>query len=898
MRPNLFIYLCSLALCLCSWQPVALAQLSEGFEGAFVPAGWAVYDNGFGTDVSWIKSTTNPNSGSAHALLPVFNQGDASTYAEDWLVTPKLAPDNGNKTLTFSASDILTATTGIFLQVGISTTSQTDRSSFTFDPANIFTEFDLSPANTYGNFQVDLTDFVDQEIFVAFVVANSRRGGFLLDDVTGPPVVVPASPPNCDVQLTTPPADDLNAVPVDVTLAWSGASGDPSGYKIKIGTTQGGTEFLALTDIGNNTTYDPVSDLAFGLRYYVTIIAYNAAGDATDCDEFEFVTELDLNVVLDCNNNETADRFFCYENNNTEEFTISSNNGDQVNILFNSGSVENFQDELFIYDGTDDTGTLLNDGSLYGNAGDLAGLSYTSTTGSLFIRLTPDGTIDCSSGDHGEIDFTVSCVACTPPEATATVGTCDGVNDQFFIDLNVTSLGLANGLLTLTNDQNNTVINVLATGIIQAGPFDFGLVTLTLTGSNPDCQVVLPPVVVAGCPPANDNCVNASALTLSPNDNCANSVSGTTLFSTPSTENGICFDGSFDVWYSFTAGANVNHTFELVDDQSNGLSIAVYSGTCAGGLTLINQECNNSGRTSVDLLSGTTYLVQVFAPDQGSGGDFDLCVFATPTPPVNDLCANATVLDNSINNVIGAEDITFATDTDASACNGAQVGRGVWYRIPGNDECLNITVDPDDWDAVIQVWSGTCGSLTCEISVDEEGAGGIERVTTLETSTGTDYYIYIGAAPANDLTGVFDMEVRTCPIGLTSVVVEDETCIGANNGKITVNATAPGGASDLEYSIDGGSNFQDDNFFDNLPDGTYTIIVRQKSNNSCDKIITREVAAGTALCALLSPNIYLQGPFNPGTGQMNGGLTGAMITAPTTEPYTGLGYSFVGWRRR
>ena len=890
MRPNLILYLCSLTLCFWGAQPLALAQINEGFEGTFPPVGWTVFDNGKGLEVSWEKGTIAPNSGNGHAVILVDPAADQAVFPEDWLVTPRLAPDAVNNKINFAATDLLNSATGITLRVGVSTTSQTDINLFDFNLDDTFSEIDFPVGTTYGNFEVDLSAYIGQEIYVAFVVQGDSRGGFLMDDVTGPPLVTAGSAPNCDVELTNPPADDLNAVPIDVVLEWSAATGDPTGYKLQIGTTQGGTEVLALTDLGNTNSYTPASDLAYGTRYYLTIIPYNGIGDASGCEEFEFVTELDLDVVLDCNNNETADRFFCYENDVTEEFTISSNNGDEVNILFNTGSVENNQDEIYIYDGSDDTGTLLNEGQLYGNLGSLAGLTYTSTTGSLFIRLTPDGSIDCSSGDVGEIDFTVSCAGCIPPEATVSQGNCDVINDQFFIDVNVTSLGT--GSLTLTNDQNASVINVLATGVVQAGPFDFGFVTLTLENSDPQCKVVLPPVGVGGCPPANDDCTNAAALTLSPNETCANAVSGTTLFSTISSETGICQDGSYDVWYSFTATNTVAHVFELTDAEDI-MSIAVYSGTCAGGLTLVNQVCLNEGRITVDLTASTTYLVQVFTDVEQSTGAFDLCVFESPAPPANDLCANATVLNNAINNVVGAEDITFATDTDASACDGAGVGRGVWYRIPGNDECLNITVDPADWDAAIQVWSGTCGNLTCEISVDEEGFGGIERVTTVETVSGTDYYIYVGATPGEDLTGVFDMEVRTCPISLTSVVVEDETCIGANNGEITVNATAPGGASDLEYSIDGGSTFQNENVFDSLAAGTYTIIVRQKSNNSCDKIITREVAAGTALCALLSPNIYLQGPFNAGTGQMTGGLTSGVVQLPVGEPYSNLGYNFV-----
>jgi len=58
---------------------------------------------------------------------------------------------------------------------------------------------------------------------------------------------------------------------------------------------------------------------------------------------------------------------------------------------------------------------------------------------------------------------------------------------------------------------------------------------------------------------------------------------------------------------------------------------------------------------------------------------------------------------------------------------------------------------------------------------------------------------------------------------ITSIDITGSSC-GQSDGSITINAT--GGLAPLEYSIDGGANFQLSNFFDGHPAGVYAIVVR------------------------------------------------------------------------
>ncbi|MEM6317218.1 MAG: choice-of-anchor J domain-containing protein [Bacteroidota bacterium] len=731
----------------------ATAQLNEGFEGAFPPAGWAILDNGVQQNQSWEKATQNPNTGSAHAFV---NFSSSTTeLAEDWLVTPKIKPTTGNTTLTFQVTNDFSGNDGSTYSIRVSTTSQSDFSSFAVDTT--FTEADFT-ANTYKAFSVDLVEYIDQEIFVAFVLSNSKGDSWLLDDVSGPAAVAFSEAPDCNADLIQPDPLTWNAVPVSSMLGWSPATGGPTGYKLSIGTSQGSTDFLALTDIGNVTTYQPMSNFAFDTRYYVTIVAYNGNGDGMDCQEIEFTTEASTSSSLDCTTTTTENRTVCYGNNATESFSLSSGNGNQVNLKFTTGTVENNQDSIKIYDGTDNTGRLLNDGNFFGNNGDLKNLSFTSTSSNLFVEIISDGSNSCRTGEQTQIAYTATCTNCVPPIATVAAGMCDVNDSEFFINLTTTSLG--NGTLTLYNTQNATQQTIASTGTIPVGPFNFGAAELLLYNSNTECIVKLPPVSVTGCTPANDDCTSAAALSLSPDNTCANKVSGTTTAATASAETGLCTANALDVWYSFTAASTAKHTFEL--SNAVGIpSVAVYSGTCVG-LTLVG-ECVNNLRTNVDLTSGQTYLVQVSTDDAQTAGTFDLCAYATPAAPANDLCANATAIPCPAGLTSTGIDATFATNTGATTCNSNPVGAGVWYQLTGSGGLLNVTVNPNEWDAEIQLWSGAnCNSLTCVSNTDVEGTNAAEMITNFQTMASTTYYLYVGASSIGGLTGTFDLTV-TCP---------------------------------------------------------------------------------------------------------------------------------------
>ncbi len=99
--------------------------------------------------------------------------------------------------------------------------------------------------------------------------------------------------PNC-TSLIAPQNGDTD-INITQDLSWESIGDNADGYKLTVGTTSGGTDIMDNEDVGNVTTYDP-GDFPCGNFIYVTIVPYNAAGDATGCTEESFTTE---DVVAD-----------------------------------------------------------------------------------------------------------------------------------------------------------------------------------------------------------------------------------------------------------------------------------------------------------------------------------------------------------------------------------------------------------------------------------------------------------------------------------------------------------------------------------------------------------------------------------------------------------------------
>lgn len=94
-------------------------------------------------------------------------------------------------------------------------------------------------------------------------------------------------PPGC-TQLWAP-AQGATNVNVGTSISWNYAP-KATGYRLRLGTTEGGTDILNDQDLGNVFSYDPPTDLPFDTVIYATVSPYNGIGSNSGCESSTFTT--------------------------------------------------------------------------------------------------------------------------------------------------------------------------------------------------------------------------------------------------------------------------------------------------------------------------------------------------------------------------------------------------------------------------------------------------------------------------------------------------------------------------------------------------------------------------------------------------------------------------------
>lgn len=181
------------------------AQLNESFDGTFPPLGWTTFvgSNGAGPNQDWQKTTSllDINTGTGAAFVRYEVTG--GPLAEDWLVTPKLRPTAGNFTLSFYQKQTYVTDYGTVYSIRVSTTDQNNPASYTTVASQTETNF----TTNYTLASVDLSAYIGQDIYVAFVMSQDDGDNWYIDDVTGPDLAPQCLPPSnialSNITLTT-----------------------------------------------------------------------------------------------------------------------------------------------------------------------------------------------------------------------------------------------------------------------------------------------------------------------------------------------------------------------------------------------------------------------------------------------------------------------------------------------------------------------------------------------------------------------------------------------------------------------------------------------------------------------------------------------------------------------
>ncbi len=361
--------------------------------------------------------------------------------------------------------------------------------------------------------------------------------------------------------------------------------------------------------------------------------------------------------------------------------------------------------------------------------------------------------------------YTLNILENTCTNATATYAVIsDCLNGpQFFVNVNITSLGTANSL-TISNNQLSSPQNVSTTGIANFGPFLNGTPVIFTIKNDQDlnCVVISDAKTQVACPATNDECSAAISLTVNPDLNCAstNLTAGNVIGATASAVSATSCGGSEDddVWFSFVA-TETSHFINLLDIAGSQLDLfhSLWTGPDCNNLTLVPGTCSDPNRSNPSGLTvGETYYLRVYttAAILGQTTTFNVCIGTTPPPPVNDTCDAALTLSVGTsfaqNAVVGSTAGALTTTgltAPAIACVAAtSIINEVWYSVTPLSTTMTVETSTVAGtlltDTVVRAFTGTCGALVSIGCNDDIGGGNFfSKVALTGLTIGTPIYI-------------------------------------------------------------------------------------------------------------------------------------------------------------
>lgn len=291
----------------------------------------------------------------------------------------------------------------------------------------------------------------------------------------------------------------------------------------------------------------------------------------------------------------------------------------------------------------------------------------------------------------------------------------------------------------------------------------------------------------------NDECITATPLSVGV---ACNPTTGDVANATES-QAGCAGTADDDVWYSFVVPASGTATIDVQGSTSFDAVVEAFEGTC-GALTSIG--CVDGSLTgeleSAALTNGvpgaTLYLrVYDYASGLPATTDFTICIYDAGGL-ANDDCSGATSLTVGTSCLPVTGDVTGATESQAGCAGTAD--DDVWYSfvVPANGAANIEVLGSTSFDAVLEVFEGTCGALTSLGCLDNTLAGETEAGVLTGATPGATIFVrvydYNTGVPA---TTTFDI----CVYGAT-LATNDDVCsaiplsFGANGPFVTTGATA------------------------------------------------------------------------------------------------------------
>lgn len=498
-------------------------------------------------------------------------------------------------------------------------------------------------------------------------------------------------------------------------------------------------------------------------------------------------------------------------------------------------------------------------GGFQGNADDDVWFSFTATAANHTVQVQGsagfDAVLDLRSGGCAS-SSTVACADNEGPGGTESL--------------------VANGLTI----GSNYFIRV----------YDFGAAPTTTTFTI---------CVIEGGAPPNDLCSAALPQNLSPGSALVLSGNTSGATSTGDAVPGSPLDG---------VGPIVWHAFDLTDHARVAVSycatfpvftnvLSLLATGCPANSALIQADSANTtdcanGDWTVHygcLDAGTYYLPVLGGP--GANGPYFVFVIADPCPPANDECTGAVLLPAATPCVSTMGSVVGATGSlPANTCDGTTgvADDDVWYAFvaTATSQTLNV-LGGTGFNAVVELFGGSCGALVPLQCEDGTGDGGQETLVASGLVIGQLYHVRVfdhdGTAPLADtflicLEGpAFTLTNDACATATPLVVHAYEDCPASATYGDNETASPDGTAAcastagpDVWYAFNTGSE---------------TELMLRWDLLTADHLGVEvlDACGGASLACAATPDAELVFPTTPGTD---------LLVRVFTDPLSGTGGSF------
>jgi hypothetical protein len=130
-----------------------------------------------------------------------------------------------------------------------------------------------------------------------------------------------------------------------------------------------------------------------------------------------------------------------------------------------------------------------------------------------------------------------------------------------------------------------------------------------------------------------------------------------------------------------------------------------------------------------------------------------------------DACSGALAIASlPYNNTEDTSAATAASDDPTPPCGNGAKHRSVWYAFtPASDLVITADTFGSDYDTILSVYTGFCGSLSAVPGACNDNAVGLQSQVSFAVSAGTTYYFMISATTTTGGTLVFNVNAATTP---------------------------------------------------------------------------------------------------------------------------------------